>query len=136
MNRLIFVLPVLLLGFLTCGAFTAHHDTGLPEYVGIFMARVSGGGGDYVALERVTPVLRTRVRGLGFGGAEEHDSFAGEASPVRFKAGQPIEFITRVASQDQDPATFIQFFILKVGKGDRVLPMINVSPFGIHSGST
>jgi hypothetical protein len=107
-------------------------DAGLPEYVGIFAGR-STANGPFVALERITPVQQTRVRAFGFGGAEAHYSFTGETSPVRFKAGDHLEFIVRTATQDQDPATLVQFNVLKDFHGDRILPLANVVPFAVRA---
>jgi len=128
MRRLIFAAIAVAVSLLS-GEVMAK-DTGLPEYVGIFAGR-GGAVGPYVPLERLTPVQQTRVRGFGFGGAEAHDSFAGTTSPVRFKSG-PVEFIVRVASQDQDPMTLIQFFALKEGNAERFLPLVNVGAFAVH----
>jgi hypothetical protein len=110
-------------------------DAGLPEYIDNFAGRAAKAGA-YAPLERATAVQQTRVRAFGFGGAESHYSFAGESSPVRFKSGQPVEFVVRVAAQDQDPQTFVQFYSLKAGNGERILPMVNVGAFAIRSGDT
>ena len=130
MKRL--VLAVLALSFGLFAGLAQAKDSGLPEYVGIFAGRGEAAGA-FVALERVTPVQQTRVRAFGFGGAEAHYSFAGETSPVRFKAGDHIEFVVKTQTQDIDPATFVQFYLLKQFHGDRILPLANVVPFAVRA---
>lgn len=124
MNRI--VMLVAAFGLFATQAVAA--DAGLPEYIGNFSGRASGAGA-YLPLERATGVQQTRVRGFGFGGAEVHYSFPGDSSPVRFKAGQPLEFLLRVAAQDHDPQSLIQFVALKQVNGERVLPMANANMF-------
>jgi hypothetical protein len=117
--------------FLAFGLFATRAvaaDAGLPEYIGNFAGRAATTA--YEPLERATAVQQSRVRGFGFGGAEVHYSFAGEGSPVRFKAGQRLEFIVRVAAQDRDPQSFFQLFALKQINGERVLPMASGTMFG------
>ena len=104
-----------------------------PQYVGNFAAM--GKDGKYIALERVTAEVVTRVRALGFGGGETHVSVSGAASPIRFKVGEPIEFVVKVASQDKDPLGFVQFYRLKVSHRNRILPAANVGAFGLKATS-
>ncbi len=107
---------------------------GEPEYAGIFAERDAKG--HYTQLERVTPVPVTRVRAFGFGGGETHLQITGEASAVRFKAGQQMEFVVRVLTQEKDPATLVQFYTLTPSKGNRILQMANVGGMGLHAEQT
>jgi hypothetical protein len=113
----------------------AQIGAGGPEYVGEFAAH-NPVGGQYTALEHVAPTAVTRLRGLGFGGAETHKDIPGAASPVRFKSGEAIEFVVRVASQSADPLSYIHFFALDVGKDHRTLHVYRVSTFGFSSRRT
>ncbi len=111
------------------GAFAA----GEPEYAGNF-AEKNPATGAYAPLERVTPRQETRVRGFGFGGGYSQLVIPGEQSPVRFKAGQPIEFVVRVSSQDRDPLATVQFFQVQPDKGNRTMRMADVGgPFNSHA---
>jgi hypothetical protein len=107
----------------------AQTVAGEPQYVGSFAA-YNPVNGQYIALEHTTPTAVTRLRGLGFGGAETHKDILGAASPVRVKAGEPIVFVVRVASQTTDPLSYVHFFALIVGKDRRTLPVFRVGTFG------
>jgi len=125
MKRLVLVL-VVTFGAILAGAARAHSvapdlAVGAPEYDGNFVER-DPASGRYMPLERVTASIETRVRGFGFGGAESHARIPGPTSSVRFKVGQSFEFVVKVASQDQDPLTYVQFYSLANANGDRILP--------------
>jgi hypothetical protein len=98
---------------------------GEPEYNGNFAARDIATG-RYIALERLTPTPETRVRGWGFGGAESIIYASGASSNVRFHVGQRIQFVMKVASQDEDPQNLIQFSSLVVKNDRRTLPVVDV----------
>jgi hypothetical protein len=101
-----------------------------PEYIGVIAAR-DPKTGDYVDLERLTPATETKLRFLGFGGGRSELYYLGDKSPVRFRAGQSVEFVLRVERQDIDPQSLIQFWILDSdsSNGRRVLPMQDVASF-------
>ena len=121
------VMLVLALGLFATGAAAA--DAGLPEYIGTFTGRAVGSA-SYVPLERSVPTQKTKVRGFGFGGAAVFFGFSGDSSQVRFKSGDKLEFVVRVAAQDQDPQSFIQLFALKQANGERVLSLASATMFG------
>jgi hypothetical protein len=123
------VMLVMAFGLFATGAIAA--DAGLPEYIGTFAGRAAGSG-PYMALERSVPTQKTKVRGFGFGGAAVFYGFPGDSSQVRFKSGDKLEFVVRVAAQDQDPQSFIQLFALKQANGERVLSLASATMFGSH----
>lgn len=102
---------------------------GEPEYVGNFAVR-SGTSGDFVALERTKSEAQSRVKFMGFGGAEANMVVSGEHSPVRFEVGQSVQIIGRVSSQEVDPQTMIQFQKYKVTSGNRVMQVVRSRAFG------
>jgi hypothetical protein len=116
----------LLLVFVLTTTQAAMAEIGEPEYVGTYVA-LDVASGRYIQLERRTPVATYRRRGLwGIGGARSNMWVPGSKSSVRFLAGQKIQLIFKVDSQDQDPQSFIQFNSL-VAKGDRrMLPTMAV----------
>lgn len=108
---------------------------GEPEYAGNFAARAPDTG-QYIPLERLTATQATRMRAMGFGGADVRLEFPGETSSVRFKAGQSVEFIVRVITQERDPLSFVQFFQLTSVKGRRSVQIVNVYGMGVKSEDT
>jgi hypothetical protein len=65
-----------------------------PEYVGICYALDAGAKKAEDALrplERQTLILRTKTKGLGFGGTRAGYEVTGPASPVRFPAGETLK---------------------------------------------
>jgi hypothetical protein len=99
-----------------------------PEYVGNFEARV----GDVARpLERQRLEFKTKASYLG--SAKAGMEVAGARSPVRFAAGQPLEFIVRVASQDSDPQSTITLYTMIRKKNARYLQYAS-GKFGFGSG--
>lgn len=86
-------------------------------------------------LERQTGHPVTKPQGLGHV-ASKVLVFPGDRSPVRFTAGDNLEFVVRVERRDVDPQTSIQFYILKPAKGKRELIVVKAGSMGISSKST
>lgn len=99
-----------------------------PEYVGIFEARV---GGVTRPLERQRLEMKAKANYLG--SAKVGMEVAGARSPVRFAAGQPLEFILRVDSQDSDPQAAITLYAMIRKKNARYLQSARGN-FGFGSG--
>ena len=132
MNRLIAAVIVIVASI---SSPAASAEAGEPEYINVIAAR-DPATMEWVALERATTTIETRVRGLGLGGGESRGVIQGEKSPVRFKAGQAMEFVVRVERQDKDPLTLIQFFRLDSAGGRRSLQLANIrNPFTMRNNS-
>lgn len=89
-----------------------------PEYLGVVEAHVNG---TTRQLERQRIVVNARIRLGGLGGIKSNYEMPGARSPVRFAAGQQVEFIVRVASQEADPQTYISFYRLDSKKKKRIV---------------
>lgn len=87
-------------------------------------------------LERQTPSVRVRVKAMGFAGGESVMEIKGKKSPKRFTAGQTLEFVVRVSSQQTDPQSYIQFFKVESKKGNRQLILAKAGAMGINGRST
>ncbi|MDB5469139.1 MAG: hypothetical protein JWR84_699 [Caulobacter sp.] len=131
MNRRTFVLAAGASG-LAGGAWAAPAIG--PEYRDVFAGL--GPGNTLIDLERQVPKAKTRLKGLGFGGADAYYELTGAASPVRFKAGAVPPLVVRVASQEEDPMGIIQFFKLQVVKNTRRLVAVRVNAMGVGGGTT
>jgi len=83
-----------------------------PEYMGICY-RVAPEDRSLQSLERQTYAVQSKVKGLGFGGSRTSFEVPGTASPVRFPAGEPMEFVIRASSKDVDVATMLKLVPLK-----------------------
>lgn len=105
-----------------------------PEYLGTFFS-LNSDDGALSPLERQTPAIRTKVKGLGFGGGDAFGEVSGAKSPIRFTAGSVPAFIVRAASRDKDPASTIQFFAWKVNKDSRVMIISKVRALGLGTQS-
>ncbi len=88
-----------------------------------------------IELERQTPEVQVKVKGLGFGGAQGDYVVPGAKSAVRFPADRQIEFVIRVESRSTDPQQQIEFFRWQVKKGNRHLMLAKVSTFRGSKGS-
>jgi len=88
-----------------------------------------------VPLEREPVGTGTRVKGLGFGGAEASYQIQNERSPVRFAAGAPIQIIVKLENHEVDPATMVVLYPLKPGKGKRQILIAGVGFMALHSKS-
>lgn len=79
-----------------------------PDFNGVFVAR-DPATAQTVSLERQAMRDQSKDHALGLGGTSRFDEIQGAASPVRFRAGQDIEFIVRFSSQALDPAAAVVF---------------------------
>ncbi len=100
-----------------------------PEYIGAFF-HLDQATGTLTPLERQSATTSMEVRGLGFGGAEGFMMVRGERSSVRFKQGQPLQFVVRVASPQSDPLSLVHLVPLEEGDGNRRLSVGRASLFG------
>ena len=89
-----------------------------------------------IPLERQKPSVRVRVKALGYAGSEKIMEIKGEKSPNRFTAGQTLEFIVRVSSQQTDPQSYIDFFKLESKNGNRQIVLAKAGTMGINGRST
>jgi hypothetical protein len=99
-----------------------------PEYVGEFF--LLDKDSNLKALERQTARMEGRVKGFGFGGYDAKYVIPSEHSPIRFASNDTLQFVVRLATHDVDPTTVVQFYSLKVVKGQRSLLMMKAHAFG------
>ncbi len=99
-----------------------------PEY-NFVIAALDSTGPRLIELERQTPDVATKVRGLGFGGAQSGYVVPSEKSTVRFPANRQLEFVIRVESRATDPQQQIQFIHWQPKEGNRYLIMAKASAF-------
>ncbi|SDF38678.1 hypothetical protein [Terriglobus roseus] len=104
-----------------------------PEYANSFFR--SEADGTLIPLERKPVTIGMKTKALGFGGADATYQIQEEHSPVRVKAGTPLNLVVRLEKQDVDPATQVLLYTLKIEKGQRKLLINGVGAFGIHSKS-
>src|ERR1700740_1936224 len=85
-------------------------------------------------LERQTAKVETKVRGLGFGGADSKYVLPNEHSAIRFPANVSLQFVVRPEPTNIDPATIVQLYSLKVAKGQREVQVAKLRQFsGVKS---
>jgi hypothetical protein len=106
-----------------------------PEYNFVVFA-LDANTGALIPLERKQGNIQAKVRAMGFGGAKGSTVFAGESSPVRFKESQKLEFVIRVESTGNDPATLVSLEALTRSKGKRELQTMQVGAFSGHVDTT
>lgn len=99
-----------------------------PEFVGVVFRL--GSAGELLALERQTPVMKGRVRFMGYGGANNTMELKGGRSSVRIKTGEPMEFVVRGYAPQMDPSTMVQLLALKAGKDKREITTAQIRVFG------
>jgi len=127
--RRLFALTLALVSVSTCAAILAQ-DTKKPqepEYANspLFLDK----DGTLKPLERQTTQLETKIRGLGYGGADGKYVVPNEHSTVRFPVTANLQFVVRPEPKDIDPATVIQLYSLKVSKGRRELLGVKLRAF-------
>jgi hypothetical protein len=105
-----------------------------PEYIGTVV--YLDPAGTLTPLEKQQPNTQTKVIGLGYGGAKTSIIFNGPASPVRFKAGQDIQFVVRLNAPGIDPETLVNLNVLKVTKGRREVVIAKAGSMGMNARST
>jgi hypothetical protein len=116
MKCALFIVTALAAGTMVSEGFAAS----APQFVGVIEAR-DPSSGNYTELERQTPVRSHSVKDLGWGSYDDFLEFPGAKSPVRFKAGTPLEFVLGVQHQDTDPQEIIEFWRLLSKDGKRTL---------------
>jgi hypothetical protein len=134
-NRItVSTLVTILLAVSALGVTTPAQAEQGPEYNGVFQER-DPSSGEYHGLEVAVWSTQAKVH-LGFiAGATGSLVVAGGRSPIRFKAGEKMEFIVREASHYGDPALTLQLFALQTKGAMRLLPIFNEGGFmGIGSG--
>jgi hypothetical protein len=100
-----------------------------PEYANSFFFLDKDG--NLKPLERQAAKVETKVRGLGYGGADSKYVLPNERSTVRFPANVSLQFVVRPEPKNVDPATIVQLYSLKVAKGQRE---VRVAKFRQFSG--
>jgi hypothetical protein len=90
-----------------------------PEYVNVFFLLEKDGS--LKPLERLTGSVQVKAKKGGFGGGELKMVFPNEHSSVRLSADLNAQFVVRLQTPDTDPTTLVQFYSLKVVKGQREL---------------
>jgi hypothetical protein len=73
-----------------------------PQYVNQFFF-LDSSSGKLMPLERQNAAMKSKAKGLGYGGASTFYQIKGPKSKVRFKSGQNLEFIVRGYSPHVDP---------------------------------
>jgi hypothetical protein len=124
------VMPFFLLCNVAFGA--ANKQVQEPEYVGNYYA-LDSRAGNLTPLERKTGECKVKASVFGFGGGESCVEFQGEKSPVRFREGQKLQFVVRVASQQTDPQEIIQFFSLEPKNGRRKVVTVKAKSMGLSA---
>jgi hypothetical protein len=103
-----------------------------PEYANAFFFLDKGGS--LKPLERQAAKVETKVRGLGYGGADTKYVLPNEQSTVRFPANVSLQFLVRPEPNNVDPATIVQLYSLKVAKGHREVQVAKLRQFsGVKS---
>jgi len=116
---------------------SAAQETGKPaepEYNRI--AFFLDGQGSLVPLERQQVNTQVKVKALGLGGGKSSARFEGAKSPVRFKADDKIQFVIRLDTQGDDPATLINLDVLTPTKNTREIVIAKVGAMAVHAEST
>jgi hypothetical protein len=104
-----------------------------PQYANSFYYLDADGG--IKPLEREPVAVGGRVRAFGFGGTSESYQIQNEHSPVRFKAGTPIQLVVKLENHDVDPGTLVVLYSLKPDKGERQLLIAGMGFMGSHTKS-
>lgn len=123
----------LAIGFLFSIAAQAQQKSKIEEPQYIFVFHYLDSVGKLLPLEKQTPKGKTKVSMMGYGGASSGYEFTGGISSVRFKAGEPIEFIVRGLSADVDPTDMIAIVPLKSKKDKRSITLVKVGSMGMSA---
>jgi len=100
-----------------------------PEYIGIVFSLDPAG--TLSPLERQQANIQSKMKGLGYGGVQTSTFFRGPSSPVRFKAGQDIQFIVRLNVPGIEPDSLVKLEVLKVSKDQRMIVNMKIGAMGI-----
>lgn len=108
-----------------------------PEYAGSFF-RLNSKDGELIPLEKQNTQMHTGAGGFFVVKGETVAQIDGEKSPLRFKKGEKLDFIVKLASQENDPQTQIGFALFESVKGKRrvVLATATGGPFGVSGRET
>jgi hypothetical protein len=99
-----------------------------PEYIGaVFSLDPSG---TLTPLEKQQPNIQSKVKAFGYGGAQTSTVYRGARSPIRFKAGQDIQFVFRAGTFGVDPESLIKLTVLNVSRDQRSVVMAKVGSMG------
>jgi hypothetical protein len=80
-------------------------------------------------LERVSPAYVSKMKGLGYGGADLLFTTEGAASNVRISQATPA-FVFKASDEDTDPSLIIKLLKIDVKKGKRISKQGNVNMMG------
>ena len=105
-----------------------------PEINDIFYAIPKDQSGKLISLERQQITIHSKASGFIVMGMKTTSEIAGGESPVRFKAGEPLEFVVRsaFAASAVDPNTFYGLRLLHAKKKKREIVFMtgHASPLG------
>ncbi len=99
-----------------------------PEYIGVVFSLDQAGA--LVPLERQQSNAAFKTKAGGFGGGQSSIVYKGSKSPVRFKAGQAIQFVVRLNAPGVEPDSLVNLDVLKVTKNERAIVTVKVKPMG------
>jgi hypothetical protein len=108
-----------------------------PEYIGVIFYLDPSNA--LSPLERQKTKMEVKTKAWGYGGMKMGNAYKGSQSPVRFKAGQDIQFIVRgrVAShggmEPPPPETLVSLKALKVSKDERMSAVMEMKVMGFGS---
>jgi hypothetical protein len=100
-----------------------------PEYIGVVF--YLDPAGELIPLERQQSNAAFKVKAMGFGGGQSSITYKGPKSPVRFKAGQVIQFVVRLNAPGIEPDSLVNLDALKVSKDERSIVTIKVGAMGM-----
>ena len=86
-------------------------------------------GGALQNLERVSPAYVSKMRGLGYGGADLLFTTDGAASSFRITATSP-QFVFKAIDEDTDPSLIVKLLKVEVKKNKRIAKQGNVNMLG------
>jgi hypothetical protein len=81
------------------------------------------------ALERISPTYVSKMKGLGYGGADLLFTADGAASNVRINSSGP-QFVFKASDEDTDPSLIVKLLRVDVKKNKRLAKQGNVSMIG------
>jgi hypothetical protein len=116
------------LPFLTLAAQMDVKAVKEPEYLGVVFYLDPTGA--LSPLERQQPNIQSKAIGLGYGGAKTSTIYKGAKSPVRFKAGQDIQFVVRMNAPGIEPDSLVKLDVLKVSKDQREMLLAKAGAMG------
>lgn len=100
-----------------------------PEYIGIVFSLDPAG--TLSPLERQQANIQSKMKALGYGGVQTSTFFKGLSSPVRFKAGQVIQFVVRLNAPGIEPDSLVKLEVLKPSKDQRMIVTMKIGSMGI-----